>query len=196
MDFTKLTPEQLNKMDKQILITIIGSLQGQLIAINSRLAFLSGQIALMNQRSFGRKTEQLDQMQQITLFDYFNEPELLCDDPKEPSVTGITVSSHTRKAKSRRQDKLAGLPARIFEHTLPQKELDTLFPNGYKELPCEVYKRLSIIPQTFLVDEHDVHVYASKDNDGTIAAEAAKRISELFHLDNQWDDLEKEECEK
>ena len=35
MDFTKLTPEQLNKMDKQVLITIIGSLQGQLNAISS-----------------------------------------------------------------------------------------------------------------------------------------------------------------
>lgn len=57
MDFTKLTPEQLNKMNKQVLITIIGSLQGQLNAISSQLDFLTGQIALMNQRSFGRKTE-------------------------------------------------------------------------------------------------------------------------------------------
>lgn len=27
MDFTKLTPDELNTMDKQVLITIIGSLQ-------------------------------------------------------------------------------------------------------------------------------------------------------------------------
>ena len=45
MDFTKLTPEQLNKMDKQVLITIIGSLQGQLNAISSQLNFLTEQIA-------------------------------------------------------------------------------------------------------------------------------------------------------
>lgn len=32
-------------------------------------------------------------------------------------------------------------------------------------LPAEVYKRLHIIPETFIVDEHHVHVYASKDND-------------------------------
>ena len=74
MDFTKLTPEQLN-------------------AISNQLDFLTQQIALMNQRSFGRKTEQLDQMQQLTLFDYFNEPELLCDDSGEPQINEITVSS-------------------------------------------------------------------------------------------------------
>ena len=104
MDFTKFTPEQLNKMDKQVLITIIGSLQEQLNAISSQLDFLTQQIALMNQRSFGRKTEQLDQMHQITLFEVFNEPELLCDDSKEPAVSEIRVSSHTRKARSKRED--------------------------------------------------------------------------------------------
>ncbi len=35
---------------------------------------------------------------------------------------------------------------------------------GYKELPHEVYKRLHVIPETFIVDEHHVHVYASRDN--------------------------------
>ena len=86
MDFTKLTPEELNKMDKQVLITIIGSLQGQLNAISSQLNFLTEQIALMNQRSFGRKTESLDWMHQMTLFEVFNEPEMLCDDSREPEV--------------------------------------------------------------------------------------------------------------
>ena len=32
--------------------------------------------------------------------------------------------------------------------------------------------------------------------DGTIAAETTNQISELFHLDNQWDDLNKTEREK
>ena len=119
-------------------------------------------------------------------------------------------SSHTRKAKSKREDNLEGLPARIFEHTLDDTRLDHLFPGGYKELPVEIYKRLSIIPQTLLVDEHHVHVYASRNNDGTnikadmpadmfrnnIAAEATRRISELFHLDNQWDDLSRKDREE
>ena len=68
-DFSKLSKEELNKMDKNVLITIIGVLQSQLNAISSQLDFLTEQIALMNQRSFGRKTEQLDEMHQMTLFD-------------------------------------------------------------------------------------------------------------------------------
>ena len=61
-DFSSLTDEQLNRMDKHGLITIIKGLQLQLNTITSQLDFLTEQIALMNQRSFGRKTEQADQM--------------------------------------------------------------------------------------------------------------------------------------
>lgn len=32
--------------------------------------------------------------------------------------------------------------------------------------------------------------------DGTIASETTRRFSEMFHLDNQWDDPEKAEREK
>ena len=41
-----------------------------------------------------------------------------------------------------------------------------------------LYKRLHIIPETFIVDEHHVHIYASKDNDGTIVK--AERPVDLF----------------
>ena len=177
-DFSKLSKEELNKMDKHVLITIIGVLQSQLNAISSQLNFLTEQIALMNQRSFGRKTEQLDQMHQMTLFEVFNEPEVFSDDSPDPDITEVTISSYTRKKKSTREQNLEGLPARVFEHTLDKEELNRLFPNGYKELPVETYKRLSIIPQTFLVDEHHVHVYASKNNDGTIIK--AKRPADVF----------------
>ncbi len=181
VDFSQLTPEQLNGMDKRALIGIITSLQGQLATISTQLNFLTEQIALMNQRSFGRKTEKLDQMDdmhQMSLFDVFYEPEVFQDNSEEPEISEITVSSHTRKKKTKREDSLEGLPARIFEHRIGDDKLAELFPNGYKELPEEVYKRLSIIPQTLLVDEHHVHVYASKNNDGTIIK--AERPADLF----------------
>ena len=184
-DFSKLTPEQLEQMDKQVLITIIGALQSQLNTISSQLNFLTEQIALMNQRSFGRKTEKKEQVpNQLSLQDYldnenvFNEPEYLSDDSKEPEISEIIVSGHTRKKKSSRETELEGLPARIFEHTIEPERLKELFPNGYKELPVETYKRLSIIPQTFMVDEHHIHVYASRNNDGTIIR--ADRPKDLF----------------
>ena len=52
------------------------------------------------------------------------------------------------------------------------------FPNGYKELPHKVYRRLHIIPETFIIDKHHGHVYASKNNDGTIVK--APRSIDLF----------------
>ena len=184
-DFSKLTPEQLEKMDKQVLITIIGALQGQLNTISSQINFLTEQIALMNQRSFGRKTEKKDSFpNQLSFSDYydnedvFNEPEYLSDSSKEPEITEVIISSYTRKKKTTREANLEGLPARIFEHVIETDRLKELFPNGYKELPVETYKRLAMIPQTFLVDEHHIHVYASKDNDGTIVR--AERPKDLF----------------
>lgn len=182
-NFSELSPEELNKMSKKSLILIIGSLQDQLTTISSQLDFLTEQIALMNQRQFGRKTERADQMpEQLSLFDStfetFNEPEVFSDDSPEPEITEVIVSSYTRKNKTTREEKLEGLPARIIDHELTEEELAEKFPDGYKELPPETYKRLSIIPQTFIVDEHHVHVYASKTNDGTIVK--AKRPPDVF----------------
>ena len=56
-DFTELSIDELNNLDKNVLVTIIVSQQRQLTAIRSQLDFLTEQIALINQRSFGRKTE-------------------------------------------------------------------------------------------------------------------------------------------
>ena len=175
----KYSTDELNKMDKQTLITLFESLQNQLITMNAQLEAISQQLALMNQRSFGRKTEKMDQIaNQLSLFDVFNEPEVLSDNSREPEITEIVVSTHTRKKKTKREDKLEGLPARVFEHRIEEEELHRMFPFGYKELPSEVYKRLYVIPQTFMVDEHHIHVYASRNNDGTIVR--ASRPKDVF----------------
>ena len=105
-DFSKLTPEQLEKMDKDVLITIIVSLQSQLNSISTQLNYLTEQIALMNQRAFGRKTEKADQVpHQMTLDELyhdniFNEPEVHSDDSPEPEVDEVIISSYTRKKKT------------------------------------------------------------------------------------------------
>ena len=183
-DFSKLTREQLEKMDKDVLITIVVSLQSQLDSISTQLNYLTEQIALMNQRAFGRKTEKADQVPHQMTFDelyhdnVFNEPEVLSDASSEPEVSEVIISSYTKKKKTSREDKLKGLPARVFQHTIDNDKLAEMFPDGYKELPEEIYKRLYIIPQTFIVDEHHVHVYASKKNDGTIVK--AERPADLF----------------
>lgn len=191
-----LSEEQLNNLGKDALVILVASLQDQLDSLrkqlddanthladnNRQIELLTEQIRLMNQRHFGRKAEaNLSETDgQLTLFDSFNEVEgFHKPDATEPAVEEVTISSYRRsKTKGKRDADLDGLPARIFEHRLSEDELAEKFPNGYKELPVEIYKRLHIIPETFIVDEHHVHVYASKSNDGTIVK--AERPADLF----------------
>lgn len=152
----------------------------QLADTNRQIELLTEQIRIMNQRQFGRRSESGLMEGQLTLFDSFNEAEATADaQVPDPDITEVVISSYRRKkAAGKREEDLEGLPARVFDHRIPDDELARLFPNGYKELPDEVYKRLHIIPETFIVDEHHVHVYASKDNDGTIVK--APRPADLF----------------
>ena len=184
----EFTEEELKKLDKDVLITLTLSMQGQLNNISRQLDFMTEQIRLMNQRAFGRKTDIntstfVDEngviYEQLQLDNVFNEAEAGSDNSAEPEITEIIVPSHRRrKAKGKRDADLENLPARIINHELSKEELRAEFPNGHKELPVQIYKRISIIPQTLIVDEHHVHIYASKDNDGTIVR--APRPNDLF----------------
>ena len=189
-----LSQEQLNNLNKEALVIIAASLQDQMQSLhaqldkanaqladtNRQIELLTEQIRIMNQRQFGRHSECSLMEGQLTLFDSFNEAEATADAQlPDPDITEVVISSYRRKKSvGKREEDLEGLPARVFDHRIPDDELARLFPNGYKELPDEVYKRLHIIPETFIVDEHHVHVYASKDNDGTIVK--APRPVDLF----------------
>jgi transposase len=136
----------------------------------------------LNQRHFGRKAESDLSVVKgpLSLFDSFNEVESLNkEDAPVPEITEVIIPSYRRKkATGKREADLSGLPARVIEHKLSEEELAQKFPDGYKELPEEIYRRLHIIPETFIVDEHHVHVYVSKKNDGTIIR--APRPVDLF----------------
>ena len=192
----RLSPEQLNTLGKGALVVIVSALQDQLELLSSqldsankqldennhRINLLTEQIRIMNQRQFGKRSESSLQSDdgQLSFFDVFNEVEgTASHDAKEPEIQEIIIPEHKRKkAIGKREADLEGLPARIFEHTLSKEELEKAFPEGYKELPFETYKRLHIIPETFIVDEHHVHLYASKNNSGVILR--AERPKDLF----------------
>ena len=189
-----LSEDQLNNLNKEALIIIVSSLQDQLNSVhaqldtanaqladtNRQIELLTEQIRIMNQRQFGRHSENGLIEGQITLFDSFNEAETTADtNAPEPEISEVIIASyHRKKSVGKRDVDLDGLPARVIDHCLSEEELAETFPGGYKELPHEVYRRLHIIPETFIVDEHHVHVYASRDNDGTIVK--APRPADLF----------------
>ena len=182
-----LSEEQLNNLDKEALVILFSSLQDQLVYVqkqldtanerlndnNKQIELLTEQIRILNQRHFGRKSESAltSDEGQMTIFDFFNEAEYLVkQDLNEPEITEVVVSSYRRsnKTKGKREADLEGLPARIIDHRLSEEELSSLFPEGYKELPEEIYKRLHIIPETFIVDEHHVHVSGYSRPTGSI----------------------------
>lgn len=185
----QLSDEQLNNLGKEALVVIISSLQDRLLALQSQLDHASAQLSdnnqqirIMNQRVFGRKSEtaisEVDS--QISLFDSFNETEYLDQElSKEPEITEVIIPSYYRKkAIGKRDSDLSGLPARIIKHTLSNEKLTVEFPDGYQRTPAEAYKRLHIISETFIVDEHHIHAYASTNNDGTILK--SPRPKDLF----------------
>ena len=155
----QLTDEQLNNLNKEALVIIASSMQSQLVFMqeqldnanaqladtNRQIELLTEQIRIMNQRQFGKKSEASSEIEgQMSLFDSFNEVDATADSSTpEPEITEVIISSYKRsKTKGKRDIDLDGLPARIIEHKLSDEELAEKFPNGYKELPAEIYKRL------------------------------------------------------
>lgn len=79
MSKKKLTREQLNHLDKDILITLFLSMQDQLAQQTAAIEKLTEQIQLMNTRTFAKKSEKgLTDENQLNCFaEIFNEIESL-----------------------------------------------------------------------------------------------------------------------
>ena len=66
----KHTLDKLNSMDREELITIILTMQGQLDALNENIEKLIEQVRIANQNRFGRSTETMKSMDgQLSFFD-------------------------------------------------------------------------------------------------------------------------------
>ena len=168
MSKDKFTREQLNNLDKEILVTLLLGMQDQLARQTISIEKLTEQIALMNTRTFGKKSEkiQIDENQLNFFTEILNEAESLLEGQLsiEPAIEEVIVGEHKRrKRKGKLDEDLMYFDSKIIEHTLPEEELAELFPEGYKRLPDEVYRKLELIPAVFEVHEHHIAVYKGKD---------------------------------
>ena len=119
------------------------------------------QIALLNGRYFGRKTERYAEVieNQLSLGD-FNEAEAIADKTPEKDADTETITYTRKKTKGKREEDLSGLPVIIENHELTEEQLKAIFGNDeYYRLPDQVYKKLEIIPAQFNVREHHIAVY-------------------------------------
>lgn len=174
----KYTEEQLNTCSKEMLVTLLLSMQDQMEHLNQNVEKLTEQLAVMNNHRFGRSSEKLSVMDgQLSLDMIFNEAEALTDalyvmEPEEDQVL-----PKKKKSAGKREADLKNLPEEVIAHTIPEEKLTELFgANGWKQLPDEIYRRVRVQPAVYTVEVHHVAVYAGKDNQTIVKADRPKSL--------------------
>lgn len=188
----QLTELQLTKLTKKDIVMMYLSLQQlaesltaqcqtqekQLNEMNQKMDLLIEQMAIAQQKRFGRSSEKVAWEGQLEIL--FNEAEFTIGnkyviEPLLEEVCSISeeeehVKVRKPKQKGKRDADLKNLPVKIIEHTLPEDELHKKFGDSWRRLPDEVYKRLAFHPATFEVEEHHVAVYCGNDNETIVKA--------------------------
>lgn len=183
----KYTEEQLNSIDKSILVQLFLAMQEEnekqtkkLEEMDRKLQLIMEQLVLSKQERFGRSTEKMGAGGQIYFLEtdgtivFFNEAEAVADlEPVEEKIP----STQKKKTAGKKEQDLSHLPVNRIDHYLTKEELEAEFgKNGWKQLPDEISKRYRFVPATLEVDEHHVGVYSSKEDDHMIKAPHPKAL--------------------
>ena len=184
----KYTEEQLNTVDKSLLITMLLNMQEQNEALtkevhelNDKMQHILEQIALANNHRFGRSTEKMEDAVQISFMEvdgkivFFNEAEAVSD--LEDSYTEEEPSVKRKKQAGKKEHDMSKLPITIIPHYMSEEELiDEFGPNGWKQLPDSITRRYIYIPAKIGVEEHHIGVYASKSDGHMVKAKHPKGL--------------------
>ena len=188
----KLTEKQLTGYSKETIVTMYMALQEiteslkktsdmqqeRMNVLNEKIDLLLEQVALANQRRFGRSSEKIVLEGQMELC--FNEAEVIIDAKEsitEPELDEVYLKPAKRKKlKGKREADLKDLPIKVLHHEMSDLELKEIFGEKWRRLPDEVYKRLAFHPATFEVEEHHVAVYCGADNQTIVRAKRDKDL--------------------
>ena len=186
----KYTEEQLNKLDKELLVQLFLGLQDQMEgltrqtqALNDKMQLMMEQLVLSKKSRFGRSSEKMAGPGQIRFMEvdgeivFFNEAEAVCDlDVPEPDSLEPQQPKKKKQA-GKREAELAGLPVRRIDHYLSEKELAAEFgEKGWKQLPDAISRCYRFVPAKVEVEEHHVGVYSSKTDDRMVKAPHPKKL--------------------
>lgn len=175
------TKEQLNTVDKSLLIQMLIEereqrirLEQKLDSLDEKMQKLMEQMILSNKARFGRSSEKLDDPNQLSFLEvdgniiFFNEPEAECNlDAPEPEE--LEPSKRGKKKPGKKDMDLEGIPTERINHYMSDDELIGIFGiNGWKQLPDAISRRYKFIPAKVVLEEHHTGVYASKKDDGLI----------------------------
>ena len=185
----KYTEEQLNKLDKELLVQLFLGLQDQMEgltkqtqALNDKMQLVMEQLVLSKKSRFGRSSEKMAGPGQIRFMEvdgeivFFNEAEAVCDlDAPEPD--SLEQQPKKKKQAGKREADLAGLPVRRIDHYLSEKELAAEFgEKGWKQLPDAISRCYRFVPAKVELEEHHIGVYSSKTDDRMVKAPHPKKL--------------------
>ena len=186
----KYTEEQLNTIDKSILIQMllqsqeqVSSLTDEVHLLNEKMQLIMEQLVLANRNRFGRSSEKMDDTEQICFKEvdgsivFFNEAEAVCDlDVPEPEDIELTKNRGAKQSGKKAHD-LSGLETHPFYHYMTEEELAAEFgENGWKQLPDAVSRWYKFVPAKVEVEEHYIGVYASKTDGHMVKAKHPKSL--------------------
>lgn len=186
----KYTEEQLNTMDKSLLVSLFIGLQDQLNvltqetkSLNEKMQLMMEQLVLSNNHRFGRSSEKMADTEQIRFMEvdgkivFFNEAEAVCNlEAPEPDDLNATTSKG-KKRPGKKQEDIAWLPTNIIDKYLTEEELTAEFgAKGWKQLPDMITKRYKFVPAKVEVDEYHIGVYASKSDGRVLKADYPKGL--------------------
>lgn len=184
------TEEQLNKLDKELLVQLFLGLQEQVGALtlqtqelNDKMQRMMEQIVLSNRKQFGRSSEKMEDTAQICFMEvdgnivFFNEAEAVCDlEVTEPDNLELKPARKKKQPGKKAAD-LSNLKVNRIDHYLSQEELEAEFGvDGWKQLPDAISRRYRFIPATVEVDEHHIGVYSSKRDEHMVKAPCPKPL--------------------
>ena len=180
----RYTEEQLNTVDKSLLIQMFLNQQEQLQALtaevtslNEKMQLMMEQMVLANRNRFGRSSEKMTDASQISFMEvdgtivFFNEAEAVCDlDAPEPEHLEESAPRPVKKKGKKEQD-LSGLPTLRIDHYMTEEELTAEFgKNGWKQLPDAISRRYRFVPAKVEVEEHHIGVYSGKKDGHMVKA--------------------------
>ena len=186
----KYTEEQLNKLDKELLIQLFLGLQGQMEeltkqtqALNDKMQLMMEQIVLSNKSRFGRSSEKMTDPGQIRFMEvdgkivFFNEAEAVCD-LTAPEPDDLELRAYKKKKQTgKKNEDLSGIPVQRIDHYMTEEELTAEFgEKGWKQLPDAISRCYRFVPAKVEVEEHHIGVYASKTDEHMVKAPHPKNL--------------------
>ena len=180
----RYTEEQLNTVDKSLLIQMFLNQQEQqepltaeVRSLNEKMQLMMEQMVLANRNRFGRSSEKMEDASQISFMEvdgtivFFNEAEAVCNlDAPEPEQLEVPTL-HPVKKKGKKEQDMSGLPIERVDHYMTEEELTAEFgKNGWKQLPDAISRRYRFVPAKVEVEEHHIGVYSDKKDGHMVKA--------------------------